>query len=73
MADGLPAGLTRHKPNVFSLVMGLLFLGIGGLYLLSDLVHQSLDLRWTGPAVLIAVGVVGLVASIRHRDPADTD
>ncbi|MCW2724134.1 MAG: hypothetical protein JWN35_1055 [Frankiales bacterium] len=73
MVERLPAGLKQHKPDVFSLVMGLLFAGIGGLFLVTDLGSWALDLRWTGPVVLITIGVIGLLASIRPRGRADTD
>jgi hypothetical protein len=49
-----------HQADPFSLVMGLLFLALGGFYLAHDL---------TGPAALIAIGVAGLAASARRRPP----
>jgi hypothetical protein len=57
----------RHQPDAFSLVMGLLFLALGGFYLAHDLSGPDVDLRWTGPAALIAIGVAGLAASARRR------
>ncbi|MDT7539856.1 MAG: hypothetical protein QOI82_3441 [Actinomycetota bacterium] len=57
----------RHQPDAFSLVMGLLFLALGGLYLAHDVSGPDLDLRWVGPAALIAIGVAGLTASVRRR------
>lgn len=74
MAD-IDSGITevrrsrRHQPDAFSLVMGLLFLALGGLYLAHDLSGPDVDLRWTGPAALIAIGVAGLAASVRRRPP----
>ncbi|MDT7571602.1 MAG: hypothetical protein QOE05_1776 [Actinomycetota bacterium] len=59
----------RHQPDAFSLVMGLLFLALGGFYLAHDLTGPEVDLRWTGPAALIAIGVAGLAASVRRRPP----
>ena len=58
-----------HQPDAFSLVMGLLFLALGGLYLAHDLSGPDVDLRWVGPAALIAIGVAGLAASVRRRPP----
>ena len=59
----------RHQADAFSLVMGLLFLALGGFYLVHDLTGPDLDLRWTAPAALIAIGVAGLTASVRRRPP----
>jgi hypothetical protein len=58
---------SRHPADAFSLVMGLLFLALGGLYLVHDLSGPDVDLRWVAPAALIAIGVAGLAASVRRR------
>ena len=58
---------TRHSADVFSLVTGLLFLALGGGYLLHDLAGPDVDLRWVAPAALIAIGLAGLLASVRRR------
>lgn len=55
----------RHPRDVTSLVLGLLLLTIAGTYLLNDV--SGSDVRWVGPAALIAIGVLGLVASVRRR------
>ena len=60
---------TRHQADAFSLVMGLLFMALGGIYLVHDLSGPDVDLRWVGPAALIAIGVAGLAASVRRRPP----
>ena len=57
----------RHQPDAFSLVMGLLFLALGGFYLVHDLTGPDVDLRWVAPAALIAIGLAGLLASVRRR------
>ena len=62
-------GSSWHQADAFSLVMGLLFLALGGFYLAHDLTGPEVDLRWTGPAALIAIGVAGLAASVRRRPP----
>jgi hypothetical protein len=46
----------------------MLMLAVGGLFLVSDISDNSTDLRWTIPAALIAIGVSGLVASVRKRE-----
>jgi hypothetical protein len=51
---------------------GLLVLLIGAVYLLADLTPLDMDGRWIGPAVLLTVGAVGLLATLRSRD-ADRD
>ena len=56
----------RHPLDVFSLVLGLALLAVAGAFLLTDLSDAELDLRWLGPAVLIAAGVAGLAASTRR-------
>jgi hypothetical protein len=58
---------SRHQADAFSLVMGLLFLALGGLYLAHDVSGPGVDLRWVAPAALIAIGVAGLTASVRRR------
>ena len=57
----------RHQSDAFSLVMGLLFLALGGFYLAHDLTGPQVDLRWVGPAALIAIGLAGLAASVRRK------
>jgi hypothetical protein len=57
----------RHQSDPFSLVLGLLFMALGGFYLVHDLTGPDVDLRWVGPAALIAIGVAGLAASARRR------
>ena len=67
--DGLaPTRRTgRHPADVFSLVMGLLFMALGGGYLAHDLTGPDVDLRWLSPAALIAIGLSGLAASVRRK------
>jgi uncharacterized membrane protein HdeD (DUF308 family) len=60
--------MVRHRPDAVSLVLGMLMLAVGGLFLVSDISDNSTDLRWTIPAALIAIGVSGLVASVRKRE-----
>ena len=58
---------SRHRRDVVSLVTGLLFMAGAGLFLLTDATQANVDLRWAGPAVLIGVGALGLLASVRRR------
>jgi len=52
-----------HPVNVSYLVVGLVFLGIAGSWALRNSgVVDTDDVRWLGPLVLVAAGVVGLVA-----------
>ena len=60
----------RHDRDVVSLVLGLLLVAVGGVFLLVDLSERSYDLRWVGPAGLIVIGVLGLLASVRRREPS---
>jgi hypothetical protein len=59
--------MRRHPADITSLVLGLLLLAVAGLYLGVDLSGSSVDLRWAAPAALIAVGALGLAASVRRR------
>jgi hypothetical protein len=69
--DFIPDTGTRrprlHRADAFSLVMGLLFMALGGFYLVHDVTGPNVDLRWVGPAALIAIGLAGLTASVRRR------
>jgi hypothetical protein len=53
--------VTRHPADLFSLVAGLLTVGLG-LLLLSGGVGQ-VPMAWVGPAVAIGVGLLILVAA----------
>ncbi len=55
----------RHERDAVSLMGGLLILLVAGLFLVGDLTDLSLEGRWIGPVVLIAVGAAGLLATLR--------
>ena len=56
-----------HRPrDTVSLVSGLLFVGIAALFLVGDLTVLRVEARWAAPALLIASGLLGLVASLRR-------
>ncbi len=61
------AELSRHRRDVVSLMAGLLLVLPAGLFLVTDLTDLSVDGRWAGPVVLIGVGAVGLLATLRPR------
>ena len=55
----------RHETDAVSLMAGALLVLTGGLFLLTDLTDLSVDGRWLWPGVLVAVGLVGLVSTMR--------
>lgn len=65
----------RHDLDAVSLMGGLLIGLVAGLFLLTDLTGLSLEGRWAGPVLLLAVGAAGLLATLRPRasSPGDPD
>ena len=61
----------RHACDVASLMAGLLLAALAGLFFVSDLTDLSVAVRWVGPVLLIGVGAVGLLTTIRSRPGAD--
>jgi hypothetical protein len=60
----------RHEVDVASLVLGLFFLGVAAIWGLSDVPHHPRH-GWWFPLLLIAIGAVGLIATITgRRSPA---
>ena len=57
--------VSRHERDAVSLMAGLLLVLVAGGFLLADLTSVSIQARWVGPAVLLVVGAVGLLASLR--------
>ena len=55
----------RHETDAVSLMAGALLVLIGGLFLLNDLTDVSVEARWMWPGVLVAVGLVGLLSTVR--------
>ena len=61
--------MRRHDLDVFSLIMGLFFVGAALIWGLSDDPGAAWD-SWPLPVLLITVGAVGLLAALtRGRDP----
>lgn len=55
--------MKTHPLNVSYLVVGLVFLGLAGSWALQEYTDWHLGgAHWVFPAVLIAAGVIGLVA-----------
>ena len=59
--------MERHERDAVSLMAGLLMVLGAGLFLLGDLTPLELDGRWVAPLVLIVVGGVGLLATLRSQ------
>jgi len=66
--------MKTHPLNVSYLVVGLIFLGLAGSWALhaADVVDLP-DARWLFPLILVAAGVIGLVAFAARgiRGPGD--
>ena len=55
----------RHERDSVSLMAGLLLVLLGAVFLVDDLTGLDVDGRWVAPLVLIAVGAVGLLSTLR--------
>lgn len=62
-----------HRLDPLSLVGGLVFAGLGVLFLLDAAGSLTVQPRWVWPILLIALGVGGLLASSPKRADRDTD
>jgi hypothetical protein len=58
----------RREPNAGRIVAGLLFIGIGIAYLVAEVGDVDVNPRWVWPALLIGLGIAGLVRSRPRRD-----
>jgi hypothetical protein len=63
--------MQRHPADLFSLVSGLLVLGMGLVLLTGGL--DGLRLEWAGPIVAIGMGVVILFAARPARRPNEDE
>ena len=69
--------MKRHDLDVLSLVAGLLFLGLAVTFFLDATNVWSADVTWVPAIVLIALGIGGVLSTLRRRAPslsaAETD
>jgi len=61
----------RHSLDPFSLVTGVIFLSIGGAFLLTRVNIARLHLRWVWPIPLIALGA--LIVALAYRGERDRE
>lgn len=62
----------RHERDSVSLMAGLLLVLLGAVFLVDDLTGIDVDGRWVAPLVLMAVGAVGLLSSLRSVERGST-
>ena len=62
----------RHERDSVSLMAGLLLVLLAGVFLVDDLTGLDVDGRWAAPLVLMAVGAVGLLSSLRSVERDST-
>jgi len=58
----------RHERDTLSLMFGALLVLLAGAFLVDDLTGLDVDGRWVAPLVLIAVGAVGLLSTLRSAE-----
>ena len=58
----------RHERDTLSLMFGALLVLRAGAFLVDDLTGLDVDGRWVAPLVLIAVGAVGLLSTLRSAE-----
>jgi hypothetical protein len=68
----------RHPLDLFSLIAGILFLGIGIIFVVDEAAPDaSIDVGWVLAALLIGLGLAGALGSLvrprRNGDAADPD
>ncbi len=62
-----------HPLDVVSLLGGLLFVGLGGAFLLDATNVWSADITWVPPIVLIVLGLAGVLSTFARRSPGSED
>jgi hypothetical protein len=55
----------RQEIDAVSLAAGLLFLVVAGVHIGARSTETDLNLRWMVPAVLVLLGVLGLLSAVR--------
>jgi hypothetical protein len=58
----------KHDFDILSFLGGILFAGIGFVFLFAEQRWSDIDTRWVGPALLVLAGVVILLSAIRSPD-----
>jgi hypothetical protein len=58
----------KHDFDILSFLGGILFAGIGFVFLFAEQRWSDIDTRWVGPALLVLAGVVILLSAIRSDD-----
>jgi hypothetical protein len=59
--------MKRHPLDLFSLLGGLLFMGLGTTFLLDALNKWSADITWVPPIVLIVLGLAGVLSTVDRQ------
>ena len=65
--------MRRHEIDAVSLVAGLLFLVVAGVHIVARSTETDLNLRWMVPAVLVLLGVLGLLSAVRFPRPEQVE
>lgn len=65
--------MSRHDRDAVSLMGGLLLALVALGVLVDELTSARVDVAWVLPGLLVAIGLVGLLASGRRREPDRAD
>lgn len=65
----------RHPLDLFSLIAGVVFLGVGLVFVINETADANVDVGWVVAALLIGLGLAGALGSLvrprrRQRDTA---
>jgi drug/metabolite transporter (DMT)-like permease len=58
---------TRIRPDAASITAGLVFIGIGLVYLLSSDGHLHAAAQWTGSVLVLGLGLAWVIGAITRR------
>ena len=56
--------MNRHDLDLTSLVAGVIFVAVGGMFLVDLVVDIALDPRWLAPLLLIGIGLASLLSAV---------